>query len=85
MADNKAVALATYPNDMEAQFITQILDDNDIPAYVKPLGAGYGALGVTQFIPHRVYVSANKLKEAQELLGIEQDDTPSSDNAGRDG
>ena len=75
----RTVALATYPNEMEARMIAQILEDNEIPAYVKPLGGGYGGLGVTQFIHHRVYVQDKDLEEAKELLGIDQEESTEED------
>ena len=69
MADRrKIVPLETYPNDMEAQMMAQILEGNGIPAVIQPMGAGYGALGVTQFIPHRLFVQEEDLKRAREIV-----------------
>ena len=43
MPDNdKSVEFATYPNEMEAQMIAQLLRENGVGAYVQPLGFGYG-------------------------------------------
>lgn len=77
----KIVPLTTYPNEMEARMAAQILEENEIPAVVKPLGGGYGTFGVISFIHHRVYVPEDNLKEAQDLLssyqeGIIEEDSP---------
>lgn len=69
--NRKSVALATYPNEMEAQMVAQILEENGIPSAVQPLGGGYGALGVIQFIHHRVYVSDDDLERAKELTDFD--------------
>ena len=65
----KSVEFATYPNEMEAQMIAQLLRENGVGAYVQPLGFGYGGVGVIQFIPHRVLVYEHNLQLAQEILG----------------
>lgn len=70
--NSKSVALATYPNEMEAQMTAQILKENGIPVSIQPLGGGYGALGVIQFIPHRVYVTEDNLERAKELTEVDE-------------
>ena len=65
----KSVEFATYPNEMEAQMIAQLLRENGVGAYVQPLGFGYGGVGMIQFIPHRVLVYEHNLQLAQEILG----------------
>ena len=68
MTTKKAVPLDTYPNEMEALMTAQLLESIGIPAFIKPMGGGYGALGVTQFIHHRVYVQESDVDEARKLL-----------------
>ena len=65
---DKSVEFATYPNEMEAQMIAQLLRENGVGAYVQPLGFGYGGVGMIQFIPHRVLVYEHNLERAQEIL-----------------
>lgn len=68
MADrHKVVPLETYPNEMEAQMMAQILEGNGIPVVIQPMGGGYGALGVTQFIHHRLFVQEADLKRAKDI------------------
>ena len=72
--DRKMVALASYSNEMEASLIVQQLDAEGIPAFVKPLGGGYGILGVNPFIPHRVHVPIEMLERAKQVASdIESD------------
>ncbi len=73
---DKSVEFATYPNEMEAQMIAQLLRENGVGAYVQPLGFGYGGVGMIQFIPHRVLVYEHNLERAQEILlgGDEQEE-----------
>ena len=66
---DKSVEFATYPNEMEAQMVVQLLQENGVGAYVQPLGFGYGGVGMIQFIPHRVLVYEHNLQLAQEILG----------------
>ncbi len=68
MTTKKAVPLETYPNEMEALMTAQLLESIGIAAFVKPMGGGYGALGVTQFIHHRVYVQERAVDEARKML-----------------
>ena len=68
MTASKTVPLDTYPNEMEALMTAQLLESIGIPAFVKPMGGGYGALGVTQFIHHRVYVQESDFDEARKML-----------------
>lgn len=63
------VPLATYPNEIEAHLAAQLLEENGVAAYVQPLGFGYGGVGVTQFIHHRVLVPQRSLQRAQEIIG----------------
>jgi|GEM_PF-1369536 hypothetical protein len=63
----KIVPLNTFPNEMEAQMMLQILDGHGIPAVIQPMGGGYGALGVTQFMHHRLYVPEEDLERAMEI------------------
>ncbi len=67
--NDKPVPLTTYPNEMEAQLAAQLLAENGIAAIVQPLGFGYGGVGVTQFIHHRVLVPQHSLSRAEEILG----------------
>ena len=75
----RPVALVTYPNEMEARLLAQRLEAEGISSYVQALGAGYGALGVTQFIPHRLFVAPDDMKKAKELLEGSADDEPLTD------
>lgn len=68
MTTKRAVPLETYPNEMEALMTAQLLESIGIAAFVKPMGGGYGALGVTQFIHHRVYVQERDVDEARKML-----------------
>ena len=61
--------LTTYPNEIEAQMAAALLANNGIPAVVQPLGYGYGGVGLTQFIPHRLLVPHRHLRQAQAILG----------------
>ena len=61
--------LTTYPNEIEAQMAAALLANNGIPTAVQPLGFGYGGVGLTQFIPHRILVPHNRLRQAQDILG----------------
>lgn len=61
--------LTTYPNEIEAQMAAALLANNGIPAAVQPLGYGYGGVGLTQFIPHRILVPRRRLTQAQQILG----------------
>ena len=64
----KLVRLETYPNEIEAQLVANILEDERISSVVKPLGGGYGGLGVTQWIFHAVFVDEDDLKLAEEIM-----------------
>lgn len=68
MNDNPT-ELTTYPNEIEAQMAAALLANNGIPAAVQPLGYGYGGVGLTQFIPHRLLVPRRHLRQAQQILG----------------
>ena len=72
-ANDKSVEFATYPNEMEAQMVAGLLRENGVGAYIQPLGFGYGGIGVTQFIPHRVLVYERNLERAQEILDADAD------------
>ena len=69
--NRKMVPFASYPNEMEASLVVQRLEAEGIPAFVKPLGGGYGILGVNQFIPHRVHVPIEMLEQARRLASDE--------------
>ena len=71
--DDKSVEFATYPNEMEAQMVAQLLRENGVGAYIQPLGFGYGGVGTFQFIPHRVLVYERNLERAQEILDADAD------------
>ena len=74
MPDNdKSVEFATYPNEMEAQMIAQLLRENGVGAYIQPLGFGYGGVGMIQFIPHRVLVYEHNLERAKDILDADAD------------
>ena len=72
-ADNATTELVTYPNEMEAQMAAQLLRENGVGAYVKPLGFGYGGVGMIQFIPHQVLVYRRNVDAAREILGVDAD------------
>ena len=72
-ANDKPVEFATYPNEMEAQMVAGLLRENGVGAYIQPLGFGYGGIGVTQFIPHRVLVYERNMERAQEILDADAD------------
>ena len=80
----RPVALVTYPNEMEARMLAQLLESEGIASYVQALGAGYGALGVTQFIPHRIFVSPDKIEKAKEILESMADEDLSTDTVSSD-
>ena len=65
--NRKTVALASFPNEMEASLVVQRLEAAGIPAYVKPLGGGYGILGVNPFMPHRVFVPIEMVEQARSV------------------
>ena len=69
----KSVEFATYPNEMEAQMIAQLLRENGVGAYIQPLGFGYGGVGMIQFIPHRVLVYEHNLERAKDILDADAD------------
>lgn len=71
--NDKSVEFATYPNEMEAQMVAQLLRENGVGAYIQPLGFGYGGVGTIQFIPHRVLVYERNLGRAQEILDADAD------------
>ena len=80
MASNdRSVEFATYPNEMEAQMVAQLLQENGVGAFVQPLGFGYGGVGTFQFIPHRVLVYEHNMERAREIL---QSDTDECDDRG---
>ena len=72
-SNDKSVEFATYPNEMEAQMVAQLLRENGVGAFTKPLGFGYGGVGMIQFIPHSVLVYEHNLKRAQEILDADAD------------
>lgn len=71
--DDTTVEFATYSNEMEAQMVAQLLRENGVGAYVKPLGFGYGGVGMIQFIPHQVLVYERNMERAQGILGADAD------------
>ena len=71
--NDKSVEFATFTNEMEAQMVAQLLRENGVGAYIQPMGFGYGGVGTTQFIPHRVLVYEHNLERAQEILDAEAD------------
>ena len=71
-SNDKSVEFATYPNEMEAQMVAELLRENGVGAYTQPLGFGYG-VGMIQFIPHQVLVYEHNLERAQEILDAEAD------------
>lgn len=72
-SNDKSVEFATYPNEMEAQMVAQLLRENGVGAYTQPMGFGYGGVGMIQFIPHRVLVYEHNMDRAQEILDAEAD------------
>lgn len=82
MSRAKVVPFGTYPNEIEASLVAQRLESNGVPAAVKPLGGGYGALGVTQFMHHRVYVPEDMMERARQIVeaepGAESEPDPAS-------
>ena len=57
-----------------------------INTVVKPLGSGYGGLGVIQWIPHRVYVDEDDFEQATEIIRsvrIEPDSEPGPEDSER--
>lgn len=65
---DKLAPLITYPNEMEAQLAAQRLAQDGVGAVVQPLGFGYGGVGATQFIPHRVLVAERNVDRAKRIL-----------------
>ena len=72
-SNDRSVEFATYPNEMVAQMVAQLLRENGVGAYIKPMGFGYGGVGMIQFIPHQVLVYEHNLERAQEILDAEAD------------
>ena len=72
-SNDRSVEFATYPNEMEAQMVAQLLRENGVGAFVQPLGFGYGGVGTFQFIPHRVLVYEHNLDLARGILDAEAD------------
>lgn len=70
--DMKIVEFGTYPNEIEAHLVGQILQDEKIPIVLKPLGTGYGGFGVTQWIHHRIYVPEDDLDRARKIIASTQ-------------
>ena len=70
-SNDRSVEFATYPNEMEAQMVAQLLRENGVGAFVQPLGFGYGGVGTFQFIPHRVLVYERNLERSREILDAE--------------
>ncbi|MBI2873100.1 MAG: DUF2007 domain-containing protein [Chloroflexi bacterium] len=68
----KEVRIATYPNEMEARLWAQRLEEHGIPSVVRPLGAGYGALGAFSFIHHGLYVLEERAEEASRIVAGDQ-------------
>ncbi len=64
----KLVRLDTYPNEMEARLVANILENEKVLSVVKPMGGGYGGLGVTQWIFHAVFVDEDDLKRATDIM-----------------
>lgn len=67
---DKVVSVRTYPNEMEARLAAGVLEDAGIGCVVQPLGFGYGGVGMTQFIHHRVLVAEDRVERAREVLGV---------------
>ncbi len=61
------VLLVTYPNEMEARLLEEMLREEGIPSMVKPRGGGYGLFGQDPFIAHSVYVLEENLEKAKEI------------------
>ena len=72
----KEALVDTYPNEIEARLLADILHDQGIRSVIKPMGAG-SALGVGghTFTPHSVYVLEDDLERARAIAeGVESGD-----------
>ncbi len=75
----KEALVDTYPNEIEAKLLADLLKDQGIRSVVKPKGAG-SALGVgaITFMPHSVYVLEADLERARAVAeGVESVDPTS--------
>ena len=76
----KEALLDTYPNEMEARMLADILTGEGIPSVIKPRGAGAAlGSGAHSFLPHSVSVLEKDLKRAKDTaasLRIEPDVDP---------
>ena len=64
----KEALVDTYPNEIEARMLADILHDEGIRSVIKLMGAG-SALGggAHTFMPHSVFVLEDDLERAREV------------------
>ena len=62
------VAIATFPNEIEAQLCAQRLAEAGIRSVLVPLGGGPGVFGTATMLPHEVRVLAEEAGRARRLL-----------------
>ena len=75
----KEALVDTYPNEIEARLLADILHDQGIRSVIKLMGAG-SALGggAHTFMPHSVYVLEDNLDRARAVAkGVESADPAS--------
>ena len=61
--------VATFANEMMAQYWAGTLEKEGIRSAVKPLLGGYGVFGHFSFVPHGLYVLQEDEERARALLG----------------
>ena len=71
MSDD-AVYLTTAPNEPLAIFWRELLAEAEIPALVRPGGAGFGGWGSAALMPHDLYVRQSDLARAQEIVAADE-------------
>ena len=64
----KDIAVATFPNDLEARMGAQRLQAAGIPFVLVALGYGPGVWGTSAMLPHELRVLELDLARAQQVL-----------------
>ena len=78
MSDDIAF-LTTAPNEPLARFWEQLLVEAEIPVLVRPGGPGAGGWGSVATFAHDLYVRADDLERARELIAEDADDANNID------
>jgi len=64
----KDIAIATFPNEVEARLCAQRLAAAGIRSVLVPLGGGPGVFGTATMLTHEVRVLAGDVEQARRLL-----------------